>query len=218
MSSTNYMSYLPILLLLLLPSPIRSLMCSQCQEITVNGVYYDEEPRDCLDPDPIECSPGEDRCISAGVTFQLIADGASSTIDFGIKYCGNREVSCEQIEGEMRETVDYGVMNGFQCHIGTKCEADECNRLVPLVLPESWNTVTKPGFSTTNEPQSNEPEEYAVNEVEVDTMVEIVDINETEVELEGNDQAVTASGQSKNFLQSSILVLSFLCGVILLQF
>ena len=210
MSTTHNMEYLPLFLLLLLPCPTLALFCSQCQEITVDGEYYDEGPRDCLNPAPVECSPGEDRCISAGVTFKLMDNQTSSTIDFGIKYCGNRHVTCEQIEREMKDGVDYGTMNGFTCHIGTKCEADLCNRLVPVVRPDSWNTVTKPGSSTTAMPDNGDAE-YAVNEAEVDEVE--IDIEINEADLEGNDQAVR-SGLSRDFTQSGLVFL-ILCGLVL---
>ncbi|KAL5257809.1 hypothetical protein ACHWQZ_G012669 [Mnemiopsis leidyi] len=213
-------SLLPLLLLILLTPPALSLMCSQCQEITINGQYYDEGPRDCLDPTPVECSPGEDRCVSAGVTFQLLnEEDTSSTVDFGIKYCGNRDVTCQQIEQEMLDSMDYGTMAGFQCHIGTKCEADLCNQLVPVVRPETWSTSTGQGSTTrTPTPQDvvyQEGVEYAVNEVETvnDEIDNIVLINEAEADLEGNDQAIT-SGQSKYFSQSGLLIL---CGLLLLR-
>jgi len=212
MSTTHYMEYLLPLILLLLPTPTLSLYCSQCQEITVDGQYYDDGPRDCLNPTPVLCSPGEDRCISAGVTFQLLGE-QSSTIDFGIKYCGNRHVTCEQIEEEMKEGVDYGTMDGFTCHIGTKCEADLCNRLVPVVRPESYYTLTTPGSSSTSFTEDNNNVEYELelNEVEVD-----IEVARKSDNVEGNEQAVK-SGQSKDFTQSSMISL-ILCGLILLQF
>ena len=134
-------------------------------------------------------------------------------------------MTCQQIEQEMKEGMDYGTMAGFQCHIGTKCEADLCNQLVPVVRPETWSTSIGPG-STTRTPAVQEVDyagdteytgevEYAVNEVEVvsNEIDNIVMINEAEADLEGNDQAIT-SGQSKFFSQSGLLIL---CGLLLLQ-
>jgi hypothetical protein len=213
MSATKYIQYLfPLLLLLLLPAPSLSLTCSKCQEITVDGNYYDKGPRDCLFPSSDKCTEGQDRCISAGITFQLITKDQASTVDFGLKYCGNREVTCLTIQKEMKEAVDYGEMDNFQCHIGTKCEADLCNQLVPIVKPDPWTTSTKPGQATTSTPTTEDPGGkgvYVLNEAEVDIEIEIKN------DVEGNDQA-QKSGQSKNFSQSSLVCL-FLCGL-LLQF
>jgi hypothetical protein len=132
---------LPILLLLLLPTPSQSLICSKCQVISLDGNYYDEGPRDCLFPSSDECTEGQDRCVSAGITFQLITGGQTSNVGFGVKYCGNSEVTCLTIQKEMKEAVDYGETDNFQCHIGTKCETNLCNRLVPIPEPAQQRPV-----------------------------------------------------------------------------
>ena len=124
-------------LLSLLPALAASLQCSQCQELTVDGHYYSSEPRACSLPQNVTCGPAEDACISAGVRF-LVSSGpgqGTARVEFSLKYCGQRTVSCEQIEKEMTRGVDYGNLTQFDCFIGTKCGADLCNRWIPGRIP-----------------------------------------------------------------------------------
>lgn len=52
-----------------------SLKCSQCHEMTVNGQYYGDGPRDCLSPSLILCEENEDSCVSAEISFDLKSNG-----------------------------------------------------------------------------------------------------------------------------------------------
>lgn len=200
------------LLLLLLPSLASSLQCYQCREVFVDGFYYDNEPRACEVPTLDTCEDMKDICLSAAVSFTLDTGESLATIELLFKYCDYQNSTCDVIEQNMLEGVDFGEMDNYKCQIGTHCDTDGCNDKPVVSVVDQENMISEPALTTSNSP--SDIEEYVVVIDEVDNSVEThleVDVEINEVDMEGNEQAQT-SGQSKNFRVSAVLSV-IACGI-----